>query len=190
MKYYYCDGLVDPEERKLDKEDFVLGYDIITDESGKKTGIVIRYPKRKATIDYSIQAEEQLLIKMRYQAKSCTEYAKSGWLVGNSKFYMGSATLILGESLLPPEARLLAIIGCVAFYTFGIIGRLKVSDAKKNALFIIIESRTNGVDPGLLSHRVKKVMKGKESITINDIDPLTYNDVLAMQKQIQRGKFY
>lgn len=172
---------------KEDERTFILNYEV------KDNKIIVNFASgKKYEVPYTVEDEKTILTLMREQVNNTEKFEKkakkelkvtAGWLIFSIVNIAFDATILLTGSSTAPT---LQVIGGSLFILSGTLEtcalvdiKAKLKDLKKNKLFLDNEDlfeykeKTN-------TDVLNKEESVRETITLNDIDKISYNEVKEM----------
>lgn len=172
---------------KEDERTFILNYEV------KDNKIIVNFASgKKYEVPYTEEDEKIILTLMKEQVNNTEKFEKTakkklkvttGWIIYSIVNIVFDATILLTGSSTAPAVQvicgsLLILSGTLETYALVDI-KTKLKDLKKNKLFLnyedLFKSKEKTDDDILTEEEIVR-----ETITLNDIDKMSYNEVKEM----------
>ena len=172
---------------KEDERTFILNYEV------KDNKIIVNFASgKKYEVPYTEEDEKIILTLMKEQVNNTEKFEKTatkklkvttGWIIYSIVNIVFDATILLTGSSTAPAVQvicgsLLILSGTLETYALVDI-KTKLKDLKKNKLFLnyedLFKSKEKTDDDALTEEEIVR-----ETITLNDIDKMSYNEVKEM----------
>lgn len=172
---------------KEDERTFILNYEV------KDNKIIVNFASgKKYEVPYTEEDEKIILTLMKEQVNNTERFEKTakkklkvttGWIIYSIVNIVFDATILLTGSSTAPAVQvicgsLLILSGTLETYALVDI-KTKLKDLKKNKLFLnyedLFKSKEKTDDDALTEEEIVR-----ETITLNDIDKMSYNEVKEM----------
>ena len=172
---------------KEDERTFILNYEV------KDNKIIVNFASgKKYEVPYTEEDEKIILTLMKEQVNNTEKFEKTakkklkvttGWIIYSIVNIVFDATILLTGSSTAPAVQvicgsLLILSGTLETYALVDI-KTKLKDLKKNKLFLnyedLFKSKEKTDDDVLTEEEIVR-----ETITLNDIDKMSYNEVKEM----------
>ena len=172
---------------KEDERTFILNYEV------KDNKIIVKFASgKKYEVPYTEEDEKIILTLMKEQVNNTEKFEKTakkklkvttGWIIYSIVNIVFDATILLTGSSTAPAVQvicgsLLILSGTLETYALVDI-KTKLKDLKKNKLFLnyedLFKSKEKTDDDILTEEEIVR-----ETITLNDIDKMSYNEVKEM----------
>ena len=172
---------------KEDERTFILNYEV------KDNKIIVNFASgKKYEVPYTEEDEKIILTLMKEQVNNTEKFEKTakkklkvttGWIIYSIVNIVFVATILLTGSSTAPAVQvicgsLLILSGTLETYALVDI-KTKLKDLKKNKLFLnyedLFKSKEKTDDDILTEEEIVR-----ETITLNDIDKMSYNEVKEM----------
>ena len=172
---------------KEDKRTFILNYEI------KDNKIIVNFASgKKYEVPYTEENEKIILTLMEEQVNNSEKFERvskknlkffKGWLIFSIANIIFDATILLTGSSTAPAVQVICgswfiLSGTLETYALVDI-KTKLKDLKKNKLFLnyedLFKSKEKTDDDVLTEEEIVS-----ETITLNDIDKMSYNEVKEM----------